>query len=228
MLRRRKKDILPDLKEPQHIEAPIEQSVPDGWDERMRQQLTEMGWDGSDETILGALRLLMATQESTSSERQILGETKAGPSADWIAEYLNNAEKDQKVLVFCWHSKTIDILVEKLASFSPVAFDGRTSQKERDAAVRTFQEDPKTRVFVGQIVAAGTSITLTAASTVVMVEPDWVPGTNVQAYSRAHRMGQEKDVFVYWLSAPGTLDHKITTALRRKTRDIDATLGEAA
>lgn len=227
-LRRRKKEIIPSLLEPQHIHAPIEQTVNERWDETMRTLLEEMGWNGSEETLLHALRVLLGTQESVSSERMLLGESKAGPAADWIAEYLNNSQKDQKVLVFAHHKAVIDTLVEKLAHFGVVRFDGSTSQHDRAAAVDLFQKNPDVRVFIGQTIAAGTSITLTAASTVVMVEPDWVPANNEQAIARAHRMGQEKDVFVYWLSASGTLDHKITAALSRKTKDNAATLGDAA
>jgi SWI/SNF-related matrix-associated actin-dependent regulator 1 of chromatin subfamily A len=228
MLRRRKKDIIPDLAEPQHIDAPIEQKLPKGWDKDMQTMLRSMGWNGSDDSLVDALRLLMATRESISTERQLLGETKAQAAADWIAEYLGNAERGQKVIVFAHHTKVIEVLMEKLAHFGAVRFDGKTSPRDRADAVRQFQEDDRIQCFIGQTIAAGTSITLTAANTVVMVEPDWVPANNEQAIARAHRMGQEKDVFVYWLSVPGTLDHKITAALRRKTRDISATLGDAA
>lgn len=229
MLRRTKQDVLPDLKAPQFFDTAISQSVPESWDEELQQKLEHAGWDGSDETLIGALRLLSATEPSISRQRKMLGETKVIPAAKFIDEYLRNAPADQKVLVFAHHTEVIDELHKRLKAFDPAVIDGRVSVgPARDAQELKFQKDPKCRVFIGQTLAAGTSITLTAGSTVFMVEPDWVPSNNEQAISRAHRQGQQNDVFVYWLAAPGTLDHRITNVIRRKTKDLAMTMGDKA
>ncbi len=228
LLRRQKSLILSELTDPQHFDTPVEMKLPEHWDADMRRRLTDAGWDGSDETIVGALRLLMNTQEALASERSILGQAKAEAAVEWISEYLNNAPKDEKMIVFYHHRAVGDILMDGLEKFGAVRFDGGTNQRDREDAVHRFQNDKKVRVFAGQTLAAGTSITLTAASTVVVCEADWVPANMNQAISRAHRLGQKGQVMVYWLQAPNTLDARITSALSRKTRDVAKTLGDCA
>jgi SNF2 family DNA or RNA helicase len=82
------------------------------------------------------------------------------------------------------------------------------------------------RVFIGQVKAAGTAITLTAASEVAIVEPSWVPGDNVQAICRAHRLGQHDSVLASFLYLPGTLDQRIMTVFRRKAHEIAELQGD--
>jgi SWI/SNF-related matrix-associated actin-dependent regulator 1 of chromatin subfamily A len=155
---------------------------------------------------------------SITTLRRELGLLKVAPAAEWIAERL--ACGTQKMLVFGWHVEVLERLHELLAAYAPVLVTGRTSPTARDTAVRLFQTHPQVRVFVGQILAAGTAITLTAASEVAIVEPSWVPGENRQAIDRAHRLGQRDSVLASFLHIPGTLDHRIMTVFRRKAVEI--------
>jgi SNF2 family DNA or RNA helicase len=75
-------------------------------------------------------------------------------------------------------------------------------------------------VFIGNIHAAGTAITLTAAHHVWFVEQDWVPGNNAQAIMRCHRIGQKNNVSVQFISLDNSLDHTIMLILKRKTREL--------
>jgi SWI/SNF-related matrix-associated actin-dependent regulator of chromatin subfamily A-like protein 1 len=81
-----------------------------------------------------------------------------------------------------------------------------------------FQSDPKCRVFVGQVVAAGTAITLTAAHQVMFVEADWTPANNQQAAMRCHRIGQTKPVTVRFVGMANSIDERIQRVLKQKTR----------
>ena len=96
----------------------------------------------------------------------------------------------------------------------------------RALAVEDFQTRPGTRLFIGQILAAGTAITLTAANEVAIVEPSWVPGENVQAIARAHRLGQRDSVLASFLFLPGTLDERIMSVFRRKASEISILQGD--
>ena len=63
-------------------------------------------------------------------------------------------------------------------------------------------------------------------SEVAIVEPSWVPGDNVQAICRAHRLGQHDSVLASFLYLPGTLDQRIMAAFRRKASEIAELQGD--
>ena len=89
-----------------------------------------------------------------------------------------------KVVVFAYHKEIIDKLYDALKSFTPVKLYGGMSDSQKNESVVRFQSDPSVRVFIGQITAAGTGLTLTAASTVLFAELDWVPGRVVHLVLR--------------------------------------------
>lgn len=106
-----------------------------------------------------------------------------------------------------------------------VVLTGDTPANERQSVVDRFQDDPRVRVFIGQIQAAGTGITLTAASDVVFVESSWVPAENEQAAMRVHRIGQRNACLVRFATLAGSIDERIQRAVMRKTQDITALFG---
>jgi SNF2 family DNA or RNA helicase len=156
--------------------------------------------------------------------RRRLGELKIEATVEWVTERL--ACGVGKLLVFGWHTRTLETLHNLLAEYEPVLIIGDTSPAARVDAVDRFQRHPTTRVFVGQILAAGTAITLTAASEVAMMEASWVPGENTQAISRAHRLGQHDSVLASYLYLPGTLDQRIMSIFRRKAAETKELIGE--
>lgn len=161
-----------------------------------------------------------------ASERRLTGLLKAPVAAELIHNDLKDT--DEKMIVFAQHSAVIDALMHDLAVFAPVKIDGRTSHSERDAAIKQFQGDPACRIFVGQLQAASTAITLTAASQVLFVEADWTPAMNAQAAARAHRIGQKNAVTARFVVLDGTLDAQIMKILARKTQDIAEIMDEPA
>jgi SNF2 family DNA or RNA helicase len=161
---------------------------------------------------------LRSSETHLATLRRLLGEAKAASAAEWAREKLSTGV--DKILLFAWHTNVIETLAGLLLDFNPVIITGATSTAERETAVRKFQDDPETRVFVGQIKAAGTAITLTAASHIGIVEPSWVPGENDQVIARAWRMGQSRPVIASFLYIPGSLDQRIMRAFRRKASEL--------
>jgi len=150
--------------------------------------------------------------------RRELGELKVDATADWVTERLECGA--QKMLVFGWHPSVLYHLARRLAAFDPVIITGQTTPAGRANAIDLFQTRATVRVFVGQILAAGTAITLTAASEVAIMEPSWVPGENRQAIDRANRLGQVNSVLASFIYVPGTIDERIMAVFRRKAEDI--------
>jgi hypothetical protein len=135
-------------------------------------------------------------------------------------------EEQSKVCVFVNHHLCVDALTEAFGK-ACVSIDGRTTNEDRQLAVDRFQSDPSVTVFVGTIRAAGVGITLTASSTVIFGELDWVPGNVSQAEDRCHRIGQVGTVFVRHLVLEGSLDERMAQIIVEKQEVIDKALDTA-
>lgn len=166
------------------------------------------------EDSFSSLSGILTTFDRMAEWRAKTGNAKAPAAIEHITNCLEST--DGKVVVFAHHHAVIDSLVEGLKSFGVVKLDGRDNGYARNKAVCEFQENPAIRVFVGGLQAAGTGLTLTAASTCVMVELGWTPSEMLQAEDRLHRIGQMSSVNVHYLVLDGSLDARITELLVRK------------
>lgn len=162
-----------------------------------------------------------------AKERHRVAMAKAPIAAEYARSLLEDNE-GEKLIVFAHHHDVIDLLRSELGEFGAVSIDGRDDVNLRQERVDRFQSDPTCRVFVGGLTAAGTGLTLTAASTVLMVEMDWVPATMSQAEDRAHRIGQDQSVLVQYLALENSLDARMAAILVEKMdvadRALDATV----
>lgn len=221
VLRRRKAEVLTELPPLISQDAPLDDKNLRLTPEMIR--LAERLRDAGDEAVLAALRV---SDESLAGARHQLGLLKVGPSIEWIKERLLSC---RKMLVFAWHRDVIGALSRGLevAGYPTVTITGATTPGDRAKAIHAFQNDPKVRVFVGQIQAAGTAVTLTEASEVALVECSWVPGDNYQAISRAHRLGQRDSVLASFLMFRDTLDSIVMQVFRRKAVEIADLQGDA-
>jgi SWI/SNF-related matrix-associated actin-dependent regulator 1 of chromatin subfamily A len=111
-----------------------------------------------------------------------------------------------------------DILVKH--GIGAVLVNGQTSEKQREEAVWSFQNDPATRVFIGNMRAAGTGLTLTAACEVDLLESDWAPAPNAQALMRVHRIGQTRKVRGRFITLAKSIDEVVNRIVAAKTASI--------
>lgn len=165
-----------------------------------------------------------------ATARRELGEAKAPLVLDYIEELLS--EGVEKLIVSAWHISVLDFLREKLAGYGLVYMDGRTTTRNKQAAVDQFQQNPGVRIILGQMQPLGMGWTLTAAQDAILAEPDWVPGINDQLLDRIHRKGQKGDRIVGHVPiVAGTLDERIVSSAIRKDQAIHFALdyrGKAA
>jgi SNF2 family DNA or RNA helicase len=89
---------------------------------------------------------------------------------------------------------------------------------DRQSAVNNFQQDENKRVFLISLKAGGTGLNLTRADYVILLDPWWNPAAEQQALSRAHRIGQDKKVFVFKMITRNTIEEKIYALQQRKTK----------
>ena len=83
-------------------------------------------------------------------------------------------------------------------------------------------------IFLISLKAGGTGLTLTRADTVIHYDPWWNPAVEQQATDRAHRIGQDKTVFVYKLTAAGTVEEKMVELHAKKQALVDSVLSGTA
>lgn len=165
------------------------------------------------------LRALEAAATHLATLRRALGLAKVDPLAEWLKDQLEGGM--EKVVIFAHHRSVMERLALHLSRVSEfVQICGNTNATERDNAVQRFQNDPACRVFLGQLQAAGTGLTLTAASDLVFAEYSWVPAENDQAAMRIHRIGQENPVMIRYAVVANSLDEKIAAVVRKKSAVI--------
>jgi len=133
-------------------------------------------------------------------------------------------ETSPKIVVWAHHRDVLKTVHDNFAG--SVLVWGEMPVPDRQAAIDRFQSDPECRVFVGSIQAAREGITLTAASHVIFIELDWVPGNLSQAEDRCHRIGQRDSVLVQHLVVNGSLDSTMAKTLIAKQEVIEAALND--
>ena len=161
--------------------------------------------------------LLANGSEHIAAIRRTIGELKAPIVAELILGELT-ADPKQKLVCFAWHLGVLDKIEEQCRVLGVVRIDGSTTPVARQKAIDSFQDNPETRLFLGQIKACSTAITLTAAHHVVLAEASWTPGDNVQAAKRCHRIGQTRPVLARFVTLDGTIDDAVNRVLARKAR----------
>ncbi|MBA4075334.1 MAG: hypothetical protein C0508_09840 [Cyanobacteria bacterium PR.023] len=114
----------------------------------------------------------------------------------------------RKILLFSQFTSMLDIIIPELAKRKIAYVQIRGSTKDRATPVKQFQEGD-IPLFLLSLKAGGTGLNLTAADTVIHYDPWWNPAVENQATDRAHRIGQQKPVFVFKLIASDTIEERI-------------------
>lgn len=234
MLRRMKRDVLPDLPALRYSTVTLPPGKIDfakyypEYAKRPEKMLADLDADravlnsalsitAEDEVPPG---LLDALHASSARYRRFIGLLKCDAVIDMVRSELDVGAYD-KIIIFAYHTDVIDIYRKAFADFGAVFVDGRVKPADRQEAVKKFQELKQHQVFIGQLTAAGTNITLTAASNVLLAEQSYVPADNAQAIMRAHRITQKWPVFARFAQiANDPLEMKITRIVLRKTREL--------
>ena len=137
---------------------------------------------------------------------------------EMVLELLSEA---RKIIVFSQFTSMLD-LVRKRLDAEAVRYGVLTGEtKDRKRAIDGFQNGTND-VFLVSLKAGGVGLNLTAADTVIIFDPWWNPAVEEQAIDRAHRIGQDKAVFVYRLVAAGTVEEKMEGLKERKRALADS------
>lgn len=126
-------------------------------------------------------------------------------------------ESGRKVVIGTCYDEELKLLQDYFGK-KCVVYNGKMNAKQKDAAKDKFMEDTECKVFIGQLIAAGVGLTLTAANALVFNTFDYVYGNNSQFQDRVHRLNQTEDVDIFYQIFRDTQVEKVwDIVLKKKT-----------
>ena len=221
MLRRKKSDVLKELKDKVRYKEVIDSDT-DYYFEELEKIWTKLEEEQKDAET--AFDKSASYQRAIQSERQIAGIAKLPHVINFVK---NIMEIEESVVVFCHHKVIHKLLHESLSEFSPVSIIGGQSDKMRQDQIDKFQKG-ESKLMIAGLRAGNVGINLTRAKYVIFAELDWSPAIHRQAEDRLHRIGQKNTVFAYYLIGNGTLDDHVANILVDKSYEIDTIMDETA
>jgi len=124
-------------------------------------------------------------------------------------------EEGRRILIFSQFTKMLGLIEAEIKALN-ISYTKLTGQtRKREEAIDTFKTG-RANVFLISLKAGGVGLNLTEADTVIHYDPWWNPAAEDQATDRAHRIGQEKAVFVYKLVVENSLEEKIIAMQQKK------------
>jgi SNF2 family DNA or RNA helicase len=181
--------------------------------------------------VMQALEALLRLRQAACHTALVPGQQADSSSkvARLLGALEDAAADGHKALVFSQWTSLLDLIEPHLeaAGIAYTRLDGSTPQAERGGIVAGFQAADGPPVMLASLKAGGTGLNLTAADHVFLVDPWWNPAVEDQAADRAHRIGQDKPVFVYRMVAKDTVEERILALQDSKRALAEAALGEA-
>jgi SNF2 family DNA or RNA helicase len=238
VLRRRKDEVAPELPPRTEIERYVAleggqrdlyEAVRASMHERVRRALAEQGIDRSQVLVLDALLKLRQVccdprLVDLAAARSVTESAKLELLLEMLDELL---VEGRRVLLFSQFTSMLALIEPALRArgIRFVVLTGET--RDRAQAVERFQKG-EVPLFLLSLKAGGTGLNLTTADTVIHYDPWWNPAVEAQATDRAHRIGQDKPVFVYRLLCAGTIEERMRSLQERKAKLAQALLGDEA
>jgi len=242
LLRRTKKEVAGDLPpkteiletvEPQTAQRDLYETIRLAMDQRVREEIARKGMARSHITILDALlKLRQACCDprlvKLESARKRVAKGAASAKLDRLLEMLPDLLADgRRILLFSQFTSMLDLIKPELGTLGIPFVELTGETRDRETPVRRFQAR-EVPLFLISLKAGGTGLNLTAADTVIHYDPWWNPAVEDQATDRAHRIGQDKPVFVYKLVTAGTVEERMLDLQERKRRLGEAVYDQAA
>ena len=187
---------------------------------------------------IAILDALLKLRQVCCDPRLVKGTTKTAHSMErakleLLADLLPAlVDEGRRVLVFSQFTEMLALAAEMLDTLALpyLTLTGQTPPRQRGAVVRQFQAQDATSapILLVSLKAGGLGLNLTAADTVIHLDPWWNPAVEEQATARAHRIGQDQPVFVYKLVVDGSIEERMLELQARKGALAQGVLGHDA
>lgn len=182
-------------------------------------------------SLISVLDAMLKLRQVCCDPRLLKGVTMAPHTEraklEWLREHLPDlVAQGRRLLVFSQFTEMLALIAQALDELRLpyLLLTGQVSASARGEVVRRFQAR-EVPVLLASLKAGGVGLNLTAADTVIHVDPWWNPAVQAQASARAHRIGQEQPVFVYRLVAQGSIEERMLALQASKQALADGLLG---
>ena len=237
ILRRRKDEVATELPPRTEVikrlrlqgkQRELYESVRVAADEQVRRILQRKGFDGAQITILDALlKLRQVCCDPALLKGQNLPPEMERAKLEMLSDMLPAlVAEGRHILVFSQFTEMLELIATALGDLDLpyLMLTGKTATADRGAVVASFQ-DRQVPIMLISLKAGGVGLNLTAADTIIHMDPWWNPAVEEQANARAHRIGQEQAVFIYKLLVEGSIEERILALQARKAALADSVLG---
>jgi SNF2 family DNA or RNA helicase len=172
--------------------------------------------------IISSLELGENSKENSLAEvRKIVGLVKAQALAEAIKEELESYDK--QLVIMAWHHDVIEYLAKALEQFKVATLTGKTPAKRRQEIVDGFRNGD-TKIFIGQIAAAGEAIDLSSASDLIFAELSFSPKDMHQASLRVTNANKIDQPVIRVCGLEGSIDAVLAKIITRKVKIIRSLL----
>ncbi|KII91481.1 hypothetical protein PLICRDRAFT_51622 [Plicaturopsis crispa FD-325 SS-3] len=128
-----------------------------------------------------------------------------------LQEIEEREDSEEKTIIFSQFTTMLDLIQPFLRAegIKYCRYDGSMSKDQREDSLTKIRNSSTTKVILISFKAGSTGLNLTACSNVILVDMWWNPALEDQAFDRAHRFGQKRDVHIYKLTIPLTVEERI-------------------
>ncbi len=240
ILRRRKQDVATELPPRTEViqrvqlqgrQRELYESVRVAADKQVRRVLQRQNFAGAQISILDALLKL----RQVCCDPYLVKGSEIGPEMERAKLHALTdllvplVDEGRRVLVFSQFTELLELIADALSALRLpfLSLTGNTRPAQRGDVVQRFQNQ-EVPVLLVSLKAGGVGLNLTAADTVIHMDPWWNPAVEEQATARAHRIGQGQPVFVYKLVVEGSIEERMLELQARKLALSDSVLGHDA
>jgi len=206
---------------------PQQQKIYNIWKESIRKEIiNEIEEKGIKRSGFKVIEGLLRLRQICNHPLLVKGnyKCKSGKFEEFKEQLDSVLEGNHKVLVFSQFVKMLEIIKEYLNQKNIVYEYLTGSTIDRESCVKNFQEDENIKIFLISLKAGGFGLNLTAADYVFHYDPWWNPAVEAQATDRTHRIGQDKNVFVYKFITKDSVEEKILQLQEKKKELFENTI----
>ena len=217
-LRRRKREVLAELppKLLSELVLPMAPEQRRAYDRAETEGVVELRALGNAVHVSNVLELIVRLKQLCNFDPVSGASAKLSDLVERLEQLRDSGERALVFTQFVDRTFGAEAIAARLAAHDPLMLTGSLSLPQREQVLRRFRSDPRHRVLVLSLRAAGVGLDLQEASYVFHFDRWWNPAVEDQASDRTHRMGQIRPVHVYAYALEDSVEERIVQILRDK------------